>query len=101
MAARGTQTQEPDDGERGTSGVTVSIVERDGGRARLVFDDVGRDGAAPPFQWKTEWFFTRIEFDASDLLNVQLDEGDYAAIGHAVVARLTAQRQTRNRLTGR
>ena len=101
MAVKGTQTQEPDDGARGVSGVAISIVERDGGRASMVFDDVARTGTTAPFQWNTEWFFTRVEFELADLLDGQLDEKDYANIGHPVVARLAAHHKTRSRLTGR
>jgi hypothetical protein len=100
VAAKGTQTQEPDDGARGVSGVAVSIVERDGGRARLIFDDIVRSGPAP-MQWKAELFFTRVEFELADLLEGQLEDKDYANIGHAIVARLAAHHRTRSRLTGR
>jgi hypothetical protein len=101
VAIKGTQTEEPDDGARGASGVAVSIVEREGGRARLVFDDITRTGTAAPFQWNSEWFFTRVEFELVDLLEGQLDDKDYANIGHAIVARLAAHHKTRSRLTGR
>ena len=101
MAVKGTQIEEPDDGARGVSGVAVSIAEREGGRARLVFDDIARTGTAPPFQWNAEWFFTRVEFNLKDLLKGELDEKDYANIGLAVVARLAAQDKTRSRPTGR
>jgi hypothetical protein len=101
VAVKGTQTQEPDDGARGDSGIAVSVVERDGGRARLVFDDIVRSGTAAPFQWNTEWFFTRVEFELVDLLEGRLDEKDYASIGHAIVARLSAHHKTRSRLTRR
>ena len=101
MAVKGKHTSEPDDGARGVSGVAVSIVERDDGRARLVFDDVARVGSGAPFQWNTEWFFTRMEFQLADLLEGQVDDEDYKNIGHAIVARLAAQHKTRSRLTGR
>jgi hypothetical protein len=94
-------TQQTDDGVRGVSGVIASIVVRDDGRAWLVFDDVGRAGDAPPYEWKPEFFYTRVELDTTDLLTMQLDEKDYTAIGHAIVARLAAHHETRNRFTRR
>jgi hypothetical protein len=72
-------------------------VERDDGRARLVFDDVEGGSTGSPRQWTTRWFFTRIEFENGDLLEYNLSEKDYATIGHAVVARLAAQHKARKR----
>jgi hypothetical protein len=93
--AKGRQTQELDDGIRGLTGVVVSVAERPDGQARLVFDDVARADAASPYQWNSEWFFTRAEFALADLLEGRLDEKDYVNIGHAIVSRLVAQYEAR------
>jgi hypothetical protein len=89
-------TQEPDDGARGETGLAVSIVERADGKAGVVFDDIKREGSEAPFHWSTEWFFTRIEFDLTDLVECQLEQEDFAIIGQAVVARLAAHHKTRS-----
>jgi hypothetical protein len=101
VAVKGRQTQEPDDGERGVTGLSVSIVEKPDGKARLVFDDIRRVGSTAPTEWTTDWFFTRIEFEMADLLEGGLGDEDFANIGHAVVARLAAHHKTRSRPTGR
>ncbi len=98
MTAKGRHPDEPDDGQRGSSGVTISVVERPDGSARLVFDDVQRVGTARPYRWDTEFFFTRIEFDAADLAECRLGDDDLKNIGFAVVARLAAH-QKRSRPT--
>lgn len=90
MVAKGRQREEADDGQRGAAGVTISIVERADGSARLVFDDVLRIGTAPPYRWDTEFFFTRVEFDAADLIECRIGDEDLKNIGLAVVARLAA-----------
>ena len=98
MVAKGRHSEDPDDGQRGTSGVTISIVERPDGSARLVFDDVQRSGDEKPYRWDTEFFFTRIEFDAADLIECRIGDDDLKNIGFAIVARLAAH-QKRSRPT--
>jgi hypothetical protein len=98
LAAKGRHPNEPDDGQRGESGVAISIVERSDGSARLVLDDVQRIGTAAPYRWDTEFFFTRIEFDGADLVECRLGDEDLKNIGFAVVARLAAH-QKRSRPT--
>ena len=98
MVAKGRHSEDPDDGQRGTSGVTISIVERPDGSARLVFDDVQRSGAEKPYRSDTEFFFTRIEFDAADLIECRIGDDDLKNIGFAIVARLAAH-QKRSRPT--
>ena len=98
MVAKGRHPEESDDGQRGASGVTISIVERPDGSARLVFDDVQRIGDGAPYSWDTEFFFTRIEFDAADLIECRIGDDDLKNIGFAVVARLAAH-QKRSRPT--
>jgi hypothetical protein len=90
LAAKGRQPKEPDDGQRGATGITISVVERPDGSARLVFDDVQRIGSTAPCRWETEFFYTRVEFDAADLIDASVDEEDLKNIGMAVVARLAA-----------
>jgi len=86
---------EPDDGRRGEIGLGVSVVERPDGKAWLVFDDLRRAGAAPPYDWVPEWFFTRLEVQMADLVEDRLDEGTLTSIGLAVVARLAARQRPR------
>jgi hypothetical protein len=86
-----TEDTRPDDGNRGATGLAVSVVERQDGKVWLVFDDVRRTGSMAPFQWNTEWFFTRFEVDLADLLEHRLDDRVLADIGLAVVARLAAR----------
>jgi hypothetical protein len=93
VVAKGRHPEEPDDGQRGATGVAISIVERPDSKARLVLDDVQRIGDAAPYRWDTEFFFTRIEFDASDLIDCRLEDDDLKNIGFAVVARLAAHRK--------
>jgi hypothetical protein len=88
------QEQDADDGERGVTGLAVSIVERKNGKACLVFDDIHRVGSTAPFQWNAQWFFTRLEFELEDLVETRLDDRDLASIGLAVVARLAAHHKT-------
>jgi hypothetical protein len=86
LAAKGRHPEEPDDGQRGATGVAISIVERPDGSARLVLDDVRRTGSGAPYRWASEFFFTRIEFDAADLIDCRLGDDDLKNIGFAVVA---------------
>jgi hypothetical protein len=72
VAAKGRQTQEADDGERGNTGVAVSIVERPDGKARLVLDDIRRGGAAAPFRWTIK--------DGSARWCVDIGPADYAVV---------------------
>lgn len=62
-----TEDTRPDDGNRGATGLAVSVVELPDGKVWLVLGDVRRTGHVAPFQWHTEWFFTRSEVDAEDL----------------------------------
>jgi hypothetical protein len=64
----------------------------------LVFDDVKRMGTSEPYRWNSEFFFTRVEFDAADLLDCRIGAEDLKNIGFAVVARL-AVRHKRSRPT--
>jgi hypothetical protein len=85
-----TEDTRPDDGNRGATGLAVSVVERPDGKVWLVFDDVRRAGSMAPFRWETEWFFTRFEVELADLLDHRLDDRVLANIGLAVAARLAA-----------
>ena len=88
---RVTEDTRTDDGNRGATGLAISVVERPDGKVWLVFDDVRRAGWKAPFQWNTEWFFTRFEVELADLLEHRLDDQVLANIGLAVVARLAAR----------
>ncbi len=83
-----TEDTRTDDGNRGATGLAISIMERPDGKVWLVFDDVRRAGWKAPFQWKPKWFFTRFEVELADLLKHRLDDPVLDTIGLAVVARL-------------
>jgi hypothetical protein len=95
VAPKGRATRGPDDGKRGDFGLAISIVMRPKGRAHLVFDDVQRVGTGQPAQWSTNSFFTSVDFNLTDLIEVQLDDQDFVTIGLAVAARLAAQYKAR------
>ena len=87
------QSDDPDDGRRGATGLGLSLVDRPNGKTCLVFDDLERISETPSFQWSTRSFFTRVEVDLADVLDASLDDDLLARIGLAVVARLAAHRK--------
>ena len=93
MGAGGKHDPDPDDGVRGESGVVVSLVDQPGGKVRLVFDDVLRNGLAERATWSHQFFFTRTEFDLDALLETKLSEADLARIGFAIAVRLAAHKK--------
>jgi hypothetical protein len=82
-----------DDGVRGEVGIVISVVERDGGRVRVIFDDVRSEGGSPARHWRETALFTWNEYEEADLSEMSLSSGDFAQIGEAVVARLQAMRK--------
>jgi hypothetical protein len=84
---------EVDDGARGEFGIVVSVVERDDGRARIIFDDVVSEGGTPARRWRSTVLFTWNEYAESALSAMSLSTDEFAQIGELVVARLQALRK--------
>jgi hypothetical protein len=88
------QAYEVDTGERGPTGLAISLVERPDGKCWLVMDDVRRAGVAPPFHWTTDGYFSKDRFDLSKLLEMETDHKELADLGLAIIARLGLQHRT-------
>ncbi len=82
-----------DDGQRGKYGVGVSLRELGNSSIRLVLDDLER-AQADQRTWRMWSFFTFIDLDQERFLSCELSEEDFAGIGRALVARLSALHTT-------
>jgi hypothetical protein len=88
------QAYEIDTGERGATGLAISLVERPDGNCWLVMDDVRRAGVAAPFHWTTDGYFSKERFDLGKLLELETDHNQLADLGLAIIARLGLQQRT-------
>lgn len=88
------QAYEIDTGERGPTGLAISLVERPDGKCWLVMDDVRRAGVAPPHHWTTDGYFSKERFDLGELLEMETDHKQLADLGLAIIARLGLQHRT-------
>jgi hypothetical protein len=88
------QAYEIDTGERGATGLAISLVERPDGKCWLVMDDVRRAGVAPPHHWTTDGYFSKDRFDLAKLLEMETDPKELADLGLAIIARLGLQHRT-------
>jgi hypothetical protein len=77
-----------DPGERGPTGLVISLVMRPDGKCWLVTDDLRRAGAAPPSRWDVEGHFGKDRFDLEVLLREDVDPEELASLGLSIVARL-------------
>jgi hypothetical protein len=80
-----------DDRRRGLEGVVASIVEIEGGKLRLVFDDVQIDSSEWPYDWKTRSLYTWLTMEAIELSEFTFSEKQLADIGASLIARLRAK----------
>jgi hypothetical protein len=85
---------EIDTGERGTTGVVISMVTRNTGAALLVMDDARRAGDAPPYQWNAEGHAETVRFDLTALVEHEIDRKDLAELARSVIARLALHHET-------
>lgn len=82
-----------DDRVRSRSGVVCCLREIDGGKLRLVVDDVMQEGDSNPRSWKHHTLFTWKDFDARDIDELKLSEEELASFGFSILARLVALRK--------
>jgi hypothetical protein len=87
MAAGGIVTI--DNGTRGVRGVVASVVDRDGGSIRIIFDDVER-GTANKTEWHSLRLFTWTDLDATEFAESAVSRDRLAEIGFNLVSRLAA-----------
>lgn len=85
-----------DDGERAEFGVNASVITAGEDRIRLVFDDVAQGDSSQNRAWEHRCFYTSIELDRQVFEESALSDQELAAIGQALVARLTALRRVNN-----
>lgn len=79
-----------DDGKRGAQGVVASIVERDDGSVRIVFDDVELAARGKGTRWRTLRLFTWKDLDAAALAESAIPQDQLAEIGFSLLTRLAA-----------
>ena len=77
-----------DDGLRTSNGVVACLREVEGGKLRLIFDDVVTDNPCHPASWKTEMLFTFNDYDKDKMSSLELTKEDFAMIGENLVLRL-------------
>lgn len=78
------------DQERGERGVACSLLRLSDGRLRLVLDDVRNLSPGNSGPWQHEVFVTFKDYERTELSSLELSEGELAAFGHYVLARLLA-----------
>ena len=74
---------------RGIAGVVASISTDGEGNTHITLDDVSRDSIESK-TWSHDVFVTTKAYDKSQILDLDLPEEEYAALGHYVFARLRA-----------
>ncbi len=79
-----------DDGKRGARGVVASVVERDDGSVRIVFDDVEVAGRGKSTDWRTLRLFTWKDLDAAAFAESAIPQDQLAEIGFNLLTRLAA-----------
>ncbi|MBN1007186.1 hypothetical protein [Amphritea pacifica] len=79
-----------DDGIRAKNGVAACLREVEGGKLRLIFDDIQTDAPRHPVDWRTVMLFTFNDYDKGQMSTLNLSKEDYAMIGENLVIRLLA-----------
>ncbi len=87
----GVTRPEPDDGARGSVGVVATLVARQGGSVRLVFDDARAKRSG---RWEPVGLFTSRDYPTGALRDLRLAPAELEKIGWLVIARLLALEET-------
>lgn len=74
---------------RGLVGVVTSIHTDEEGNTHITLDDVARNTSASK-AWDHDVFVTTKAYGKSQILELDLPEEEYAALGHYIFARLRA-----------
>lgn len=82
-----------DDRRRGAHGVVVSLLDADDNSIRITLDDVENVSGRPEV-WTHRVFVTSKSYEKKSIENLDPPEDEYAALGHYVIARLKAIRDT-------
>lgn len=79
-----------DDGLRASEGVVVCLRPLEGGRSRIIIDDVKGDSDSNPIRWSFDACMTWKDYGDGALDQMDLGKEEYRIIGENVVARLLA-----------
>lgn len=99
VSSRGSclSTGPQDDGIRGPIAITVSVVEAESEKVRLILDDVDFIVASNPKAWQQLFFYTSFELERALFDSCDLPEEDLAGFGRAMLIALSARWEHRRR----
>jgi len=81
-----------DDSNCASTGVVCYLQELPSGEVRLTIDDVANQSSCASGPWERRALFTRRDFQAKAIAELQLSEHELAEFGFNVLARLVANR---------
>jgi hypothetical protein len=84
---------ETDDGIRSGSGLVCCLRELDGGKLRLVLDDVENQAKTTSGPWEHHVVFTWKDYEEREIDELELSEKELANFGYHILARLVALRK--------
>jgi|TARA_R110002074_G_scaffold349634_1_gene520353 hypothetical protein len=87
-------SNQPDDSDRGSTGVLATLRNLSGGKAQLIFDDVQSISTLDALHWSQDNLFTIKEFDLSRLEKMDFTKEELVEIAENILIRLSVLGKT-------